>query len=85
MRMDWAALGYQANWKDGMVSWEIPDPFDTFVAEKDAKSKGAKYDFFAKEWSMNCGCCNEELFAQNKKMLTKIRLYHTRNECCGGY
>ena len=47
--------------------------------------KGMLYDFFAKEWHMNCLCCNEDLYAPNKKVMTKIRLYHTRNECQGGY
>ena len=64
---------------------EIPDPFQTFVAKKHANAKGAVYDFFAKEWHMKCGCCKEELFAPSRKILTKIRLYHTRNECLGGY
>ena len=64
---------------------EIPDPFQTFVANKYANYKGAVYDFFAKEWHMKCGCCSEELFAPSRKILTKIRLYHTRNECLGGY
>jgi hypothetical protein len=64
---------------------EIPDPFASFVADKYKNFKGPKYDYIAKEWSMNCGCCDEEIFAGNRKMLTKIRLYHTRNECCGGY
>jgi hypothetical protein len=43
------------------------------------------YDFFAKEWHMNAACCGEDLYAPNKKTMTKIRLYHTRNECMGGY
>jgi len=43
------------------------------------------YDFFAREWHMQCGCCEEDLYAPNKKTMTKIRLYHTRNECTGGY
>jgi hypothetical protein len=64
---------------------EIPDPFATFVANKYKNKSGSRYDFFAKEWNMSCACCKEELFAKNKKMLTKIRLYHTRNECLGGY
>lgn len=85
MRMDWRALGYQPNWKDGMVSWEIPDPFQTFVAEKNSNAKGAVYDYFAKEWYLKTACCGEELYAPNKKTLTKIRLYHSRNECLGGY
>lgn len=43
------------------------------------------YDFFAKEWHLKTACCGEELYAPNKKVMTKIRLYHTRNECTGGY
>ena len=68
-----------------MNTYEIPDPFDTFVAHKYKDYKGMLYDFFAKEWHMNCGCCKEDLYAPNRKTLTKIRLYHTRNECLGGY
>jgi hypothetical protein len=68
-----------------MINMEIPDPFQTFVANKYANYKGAVYDFFAKEWHMKCGCCSEDLFAPTRKILTKVRLYHTRNECCGGY
>jgi hypothetical protein len=65
--------------------YDIPDPFQTFVAKKYANAKGAVYDFFSKEWYMKCGCCKEELFAPSRKILTKIRLYHTRNECLNGY
>jgi len=68
-----------------MINLEIPDPFATFVAKKYANFTGMRYDFFGKEWHMNCSCCKEELFAPNKKTMTKIRLYHTRNECTGGY
>lgn len=68
-----------------MMNMEIPDPFDTFVSNKYKNYVGAKYDFFAREWTMNCGCCKEELFGKTRKMLVKVRLYHTRNECCGGY
>jgi hypothetical protein len=68
-----------------MINMEIPDPFQTFVAKKYANAKGAVYDFFSGEWHMKCGCCNEELFAPSRKILTKIRLFHTRNECLGGY
>ncbi len=68
-----------------MISMEIPDPFDIFVSNKYKNYTGAKYDFFAREWSMNCACCEEELFGKTRKMLVKIRLYHTRNECLGGY
>lgn len=68
-----------------MISYEIPDPFDTFVANKYRDYKGMLYDFFAKEWYMKAACCGEDLYAPNKKTMTKIRLYHTRNECMGGY
>jgi hypothetical protein len=68
-----------------LSSLEIPDPFQTFVAKKYANFKGARYDFFSGEWDMDCGACGEHLNAPNKKTLTKIRLYHSRNECLGGY
>ena len=68
-----------------MISLEIPDPFETFVSKKYKDFKGMMYDFFGQEWHMNCGCCNEDLYAPTKKIMTKIRLYHTRNECTGGY
>jgi hypothetical protein len=66
-------------------SLEIPDPFVTFIAKKYANAKGYKYDFFNGEWEFNCLCCDEILNAPNKKTMTKIRLYHSRNECTGGY
>lgn len=66
--------------------YDIPDPFTEFRINKYSKQKsGYKYDFFSKEWDFNCVCCDELLNAPNKKTLTKIRLYHTRNECTGGY
>jgi hypothetical protein len=68
-----------------MLNLEIPDPFQTFVAKKYANYKGMVYDFFAKEWYLKTACCGEELYAPNKKTMTKIRLYHSRNECLGGY
>jgi hypothetical protein len=68
-----------------MINMEIPDPFQTFVTKKYANAKGAVYDFFAKEWYFKCSSCSEDLFAPSRKILTKIRLYHTRNECLGGY
>lgn len=68
-----------------MISYEIPDPFEEFVKQKDSKRSGAKYDFFAREWHTKCGCCNEDIYALNKKDLIKTRLYHTRNICLGGY
>jgi hypothetical protein len=66
-------------------SLEIPDPFATFVAIKYANFKGMKYDFFAREWYLKASCCGEDLYAPSKKIMTNIRLYHTRNECMGGY
>ena len=68
-----------------MVNMEIPDPFQDFLEKKYANYKGARWDFFAREWSFACGCCKEPLFAPTKKIMTKIRLFHTRNECLGGY
>lgn len=68
-----------------LKSLEIPDPFQTFVAKKYANAKGAVYDFFSGEWSYTCMSCNQDLFGPSRKILTKIRLYHTRNECLGGY
>jgi len=69
-----------------LQSLEIPDPFTVFRIAKYAKQKyGARYDFFSGEWDMECGACEEPLNAPTKKILTKIRLYHTRNECLGGY
>ena len=65
--------------------YDIPDPFDTFVANKYNNTRGLRYDFFSREWDMECACCGEFLSAPNKKTMTKIRLYHTRNECLGGY
>jgi len=68
-----------------MTTYYIPDPFDIFVVNKYKNYAGSLYDFFAKEWHMKCGCCNQDIYAPTKKILTKIRLYHTRNECTGGY
>jgi hypothetical protein len=67
-----------------MISYEIPDPFQTFVANKYANAKGYVYDFFGREWHYKC-TCNEILYGPTRKIMTKIRLYHTRNECMGGY
>lgn len=64
---------------------EIPDPFATFVANKYKSATGLKYDFFSGEWHLKTACCGEELYAPSKKIINKIRLYHTRNECLGGY
>jgi len=68
-----------------MINLEIPDPFQTFVFNKYKNYKGYLYDFFTGEWTFKCSCCGEVLDAPSKKIMTKIRLYHTRNECTGGY
>ena len=65
--------------------YDIPDPFTTFRMKKYAKSTGYRYDFFSGEWDFKCSCCGELLNAPSKKIMTKIRLYHTRNECLNGY
>lgn len=78
-------IGCQNRYTEYMINMEIPDPFATFVANKYANAKGLVYDFFAKEWYLKAACCGEELYAPNKKTMTKIRLYHTRNECLNGY
>ncbi len=65
--------------------YDIPDPFQTFVAKKYANAKGYVHDFFTGEWSYRCLSCKEDLSAPSRKIMTKIRIYHTRNECLGGY
>jgi hypothetical protein len=65
--------------------YDIPDPFQTFVAKKYANAKGYGYDFFTGEWSYKCSTCKDDLYAPSRKIMTKIRLFHTRNECLGGY
>jgi len=66
-------------------SYDIPDPFATFVAKKYKNYKGYLYDFFTGEWSFKCYTCGDSLDAPSKKIMTKIHLYHTRNECLNGY
>ena len=68
-----------------MQTYEIPDPFMEFVKKRNLKLLGATYDYFAKEWHMKCGCCQEDLYAPTRKSMKKNRLYHTRNICLGGY
>jgi len=62
-----------------------PDPFQTFVANKYSNAKGYRFDFFTGEWDYKCSTCKEDLSAPSRKIMTKIRLFHTRNECLGGY
>jgi hypothetical protein len=68
-----------------MNQYEIPDPFQTFVANKYKNYKGYLYDFFTGEWSYTCKACKEDLSGPSRKIMNKIRLFHTRNECLGGY
>ena len=66
-------------------TYDIPDPFQTFVSKKYANAKGYVHDWFSGEWSYRCSTCKEDLSGPSRKILTKIRLFHTRNECLGGY
>ncbi len=78
----------ETSWGIGLdlnQSLEIPDPFQTFVAKKYSKAKGYVHDFFTGEWSYKCLTCKECMSAPSRKIMTKIRLYHSRNECTGGY
>jgi hypothetical protein len=68
-----------------ITNLEIPDPFAIFVANRYNGYKGIVRDFFTGEWYMSCLSCDEDLFAPSRKIMTKIRLYHTRNECLNGY
>ena len=68
-----------------MNQYEIPDPFTVFVTNKYANLKGSMYDFFTGEWSYRCLTCNEDMSAPSRKIMIKVRLYHTRNECLNGY
>lgn len=68
-----------------ITNLEIPDPFQTFVAKKYANAKGYVHDFFTGEWSYRCLTCKDDMSAPTRKIMTKIRLFHTRNECTGGY
>ena len=68
-----------------MNKYEIPDPFQTFVTKKYANAKGYIYDFFAKEWSFTCSICKDAMSGPSRKILNKIRMFHNRNECLGGY
>lgn len=65
--------------------YDIPDPFQTFVAKKYSNAKGYMHDFFIREWSYRCNACKEDLSGPSRKTMTKIRLFHSRNECLGGY
>lgn len=69
-----------------MITMEIPDPFTEFrIAKYEKQRGGMRYDFFSGEWDGGCLACGEPLNAPNKKTMIKIRLFHSRNECLGGY
>jgi len=53
--------------------------------ERSILSKWMWYDFFGREWQGFCASCRKELFAPTKSEFITNRLYHTRNECGGGY
>ena len=44
-----------------------------------------KYDFFAGDWSANCGACGVALDAPKRDIMYLVYTYHTRNECLGGW
>jgi hypothetical protein len=78
-------LGHICIGGEMLKHYDIPDPFETFVAKKYANAKGYVHDFFTGEWSYRCLSCKDDMSAPSRKIMTKIRLYHTRNECLGGY
>jgi len=44
------------------------------------------YDFFAQEWTGECGACGFELFAPTKAAYNESRWIHTHSDqCLGGY
>jgi len=50
------------------------------------KNKGFQYDFFAEEWSFNCGACGTDLYAPTKKHMEGNFWLHTHsNDCIGGW
>lgn len=68
-----------------MIDMEIPDPFTTTKTKQYSKHAGFFYDYFGQEWSFTCPSCNTQLYAPNKYDMLKTHVYHTRNECLGGY
>ena len=68
-----------------MINLEIPDPFTTTKTKTCSAQSGYMYDYFAQEWYVTCLACSTELFGPNKYEMLKIHLYHTRNECLGGW
>ena len=50
-----------------MITYDIPDPFETFVANKYRNYVGAIYDFFAREWHMNADVAKKIYMHQQKR------------------
>ena len=53
--------------------------------KREQMPKYMHYDFFGQEWQGICASCRKELFAPTRADFIANRLYHTRNECGGGY
>jgi hypothetical protein len=48
--------------------------------------KYMSYDFFAEEWSGNCGACQKDLFAPTKgEYLLQYTMHTHSKDCLGGY
>lgn len=59
-----------------------------FIAQEDSmlKNRGFQYDFFAEEWSFDCGACGEKLYAPTKKHMEGNFWIHTHSDdCLGGW
>ena len=68
-----------------MINLDIPDPFMTTKTKEYGSVKGYQYDYFAQEWTILCLACNTDLYSPTKYDMIKTHLYHTRNECLGGW
>jgi hypothetical protein len=68
-----------------MINLDIPDPFMTTKTKEYGSVKGYQYDYFAQEWTVLCLACNIDLYSPTKYDMLKTHLYHTRNECLGGW
>jgi len=48
--------------------------------------KYMSYDFFAEEWSGNCGACKKDLFAPTKgEYLLQYTMHTHSKDCLGGW
>lgn len=51
-------------------------------------SKGFQYDFYAEEWSYECGACGTAFYAPTKNDMKYIWNRHidiSRDDCLGGW